>query len=176
MTNNQGEAAANSFKEAGNECYKNGDVSGALENYTKAIEACEEVHDEKLMAICLKNRAAVFLKEEDFNSVIDDCTRSLEIVPNDPKALFRRCQAHEALGQVDSAYKDAREVHRVDPKNPAIEPVLVRLHKAVSLKLNEISQTDNKVKSMMELVFDITKDKEKTEKGSANLVVLARER
>ena len=75
MTNNQGEAAANSFKEAGNECYKNGDVSGALENYTKAIEACEEVHDEKLMAICLKNRAAVFLKEEDFNSVIDDCTR-----------------------------------------------------------------------------------------------------
>ena len=75
MTNNQGEAAANSFKEAGNECYKNGDVSGALENYTKAIEACEEVNDEKLMAICLKNRAAVFLKEEDFNSVIDDCSR-----------------------------------------------------------------------------------------------------
>ena len=62
-------------------------------------------------------------------------SRSLEIVPNDPKALFRRCQAHEALGQVDSAYKDAREVHRVDPKNPAIEPVLVRLHKAVSLKV-----------------------------------------
>ena len=43
-------------------------------------------------------------------------------------------------------------------------------------QLNEISQTDNKVKSMMELVFDITKDKEKREKGSANLVVLARER
>ena len=134
MTNNQGEAA-NSFKEAGNECYKNGDVSGALDNYTKAIDACEQVNDEKLMAICLKNRAAVFLKEEDFNAVIDDCTRSLDIVPNDPKALFRRCQAHEALGQVDSAYKDAREVHRVDPKNPAIEPVLVRLHKAVSLKV-----------------------------------------
>ena len=30
--------------------------------------------------------------------------------------------------------------------------------------------------SMMELVFDITKDKEKREKGAANLVVLSRER
>ena len=29
---------------------------------------------------------------------------------------------------------------------------------------------------MMELVFDITKDKEKREKGAANLVVLSRER
>ena len=36
---------------------------------------------------------------------------------------------------MDSAYKDAREVHRVDPKNNAIEPVLVRLHKAVSEKV-----------------------------------------
>ena len=127
------------LKDAGNQSYKEGDVAGALENYTKAIGVCENIQDEKLLAICLKNRAAVFLKEEDFNSVIDDCTRSLEIVPNDPKALFRRCQAHEALNQVEKAYNDAREVHRVDPKNPSIEPVLVRLHKVVSAKVCKCS-------------------------------------
>ncbi len=55
--------------------------------------------------------------------------------PNDPKALFRRSQAYESLGQVDAAYNDARKVHNVDPKNKAIEPVLVRLHKAVSQKV-----------------------------------------
>ena len=56
---------------------------------------------------------------------------------NNFQILFfdRRCQAYESLNQVDSAYKDAREVHRVDPKNNAIEPVLVRLHKAVSEKV-----------------------------------------
>ena len=32
------------------------------------------------------------------------------VSPNDPKALFRRCQAYEALDQVDKAYQDAREV------------------------------------------------------------------
>ena len=36
--------------------------------------------------------------------------RSLELSPNDPKALFRRCQAYEALDQVDKAYQDGREV------------------------------------------------------------------
>ena len=57
---------------------------------------------------------------------------------NNFQILFfdRRCQAYESLNQVDSAYKDAREVHRVDPKNNAIEPVLVRLHKAVSEKVH----------------------------------------
>ena len=149
------------FKEAGNKCYKENDNAGALDNYTKAIEICEESKNEQLLATCLKNRAAVFLKDEDFTSVISDCNRALELVANDPKTLFRRCQAHEALGQVDSAYKDAREVHRVDPKNPAIEPVLVRLHKAVSLKLNELSQTSTKVKNMFEIVFDPAKEADK---------------
>ena len=135
MSNDNQASEAVALKEAGNQSYKDGDIAGALENYTKAIEVCEGINDEKLLAICLKNRAAVFLKEEDFNSVIDDCTRSLEIVPSDPKALFRRCQAHEALNNVEKAYNDAREVHRVDPKNPLIEPVLIRLHKTVSEKV-----------------------------------------
>ena len=81
-----------------------------------------------------------------------------------------------ALNQVDSAYTDAREVHRIDPKNKSIEPVLVRLHKAVSLKINEMGQTSNKVKNMFEIVFDITKDTEKREKAADNLIVLGRER
>lgn len=63
--------------------------------------------------------------------------RCLELIPSDPKALFRRCQAYEAVDKVDSAYKDARECHRVDPNNAALQPVLVRLHKAVSEKVRK---------------------------------------
>ncbi len=57
-------------------------------------------------------------------------------VPDDPKALYRRCQAHEALDNVELAYKDAREVHKLDPNNKAIQPYLERLHKAVSEKVH----------------------------------------
>ena len=90
-------------KEEGNLAYKNGDTEGAISAYTKgkaqsycisetaeikesklvqfnlfyfsAIYLCEESVDEATLAICLKNRAAVHLKEEDYESVISDCTR-----------------------------------------------------------------------------------------------------
>ena len=111
-----------------------------------AIHLCEESVGDSLLSICLKNRAAAHLKDEDYESVVADCTRyeetatsnltnlaafiklklieidgllfnlklcyfrSLELSPNDPKALFRRCQAYEALDQVDKAYQDGREV------------------------------------------------------------------
>ena len=80
------------------------------------------------------------------------------------------------MDQVEQAYNDARKLHSVDPKNKAIEPYLVRLHKAVSQKVTEMSQTSNKVKSMFEIVFDPTQDKEKREKGADNLVYLAKDR
>ena len=95
MDNTKASEAAVALKEAGNKCYKDDDNEGALVNYTKAVEASEELNDERLLATCLKNRAAVYLKYEDFELVVSDCTRALELVPNDPKALFRRCQAHE---------------------------------------------------------------------------------
>jgi len=163
-------------KEEGNLAYKNGDTEGAISAYTKAIYLCEESVDEATLAICLKNRAAVHLKEEDYESVISDCTRSLQLCPNDPKALFRRCQAYEALDQADKAYVDGREVHRLEPNNKEIQPILVRLHKAVNQKLEDMSKTSTKVKTMLEMVFDLEKETEKREQAANNLVILARER
>lgn len=67
-------------------------------------------------------------------------------------------------------------MHRVDPKNKAIEPVLVRLHKAMSAKLEDMNRVGSKAKSMFEIVFDPSKDKESREKGADNLVYLAKDR
>ena len=50
--------------------------------YFSAIYLCEESVDEATLAICLKNRAAVHLKEEDYESVISDCTRYSKICFN----------------------------------------------------------------------------------------------
>jgi len=165
------------LKEIGNEAYKKGDLDLALDAYTRAMDNAkkEKSRDEDL-AILYKNRAAVYIKNQEFQSAVVDCTKSLELVPNDLKALFRRCQANEALGQIEAAYNDARQVHNVDPKSKDIEPVLIRLHKAVSQKMTEMAQTSNKVKSMFDLVFDPSKESEKREKAADNLVYLARDK
>lgn len=87
----------NKLKESGNSAFKQGDYETALDFYTKALKVTAEESHER--ATCLKNRAAVYLKQNQNNKVIEDCSKSLEIVPDDPKALFRRCQAYEAIGK-----------------------------------------------------------------------------
>ncbi len=60
---------------------------------------------------------------------------ALELAPSDPKALFRRCQAYEALGEVENAYKDAAMLMKVDPRNSAVQPVLARLNPIIQKKV-----------------------------------------
>jgi len=170
----EGIKSPDKLKDAGNEAFKLGRWEDAMTCYTKAIKNVAD--DNKDKAVYLKNRAATYLKMEMYDEAVNDCTRALEIIPNDPKALFRRCQAHEALGKIDSAYTDAKEVHNLDPKNKAIEPVLVRLHKQVQAKMTELAKTVNKVKSMFDIVFTLEGDTDKREKAADNLIVLARER
>ena len=54
---------------------------------------------------------------------------ALELTPNDPKALFRRCQALEKLGKVDEAYKDVRLVAHMEPADMQVKETVVRLAK-----------------------------------------------
>ena len=60
---------------------------------------------------------------------------ALDIIPNDPKALFRRCQAFEGLERPEDAYKDAMMLLRVEPKNKAIQPLLMRLQPIIQAKV-----------------------------------------
>ncbi|XP_040573143.1 protein unc-45 homolog B [Lepeophtheirus salmonis] len=165
------------LKDAGNEAYKLGDLVGAISLYEKGIKAYNQKEDKDSdLAAIYKNLAAVYVKKEDWEAVVKQASKCLEITPNDPKALFRRCQAYETLNNIELAYKDARDVHNVDKTNKTIQPILERLHKAVSLKVSSLSQTTNKVKNMFEIVFDPSNETEKREKAADNLIVLAREK
>ncbi|KDR23225.1 Unc-45-like protein A, partial [Zootermopsis nevadensis] len=133
---------AESWKEKGNIAFKNGDWDEAYKCYTRALKQTKEDTPEK--AVYYKNRAAVHLKKNEYNEARDDCTVALDIVTNDPKALFRRCQALEALEKYEEAYRDARQIHTVDPGNKAIQPILERLHQVVQERIRQNAQTTNK--------------------------------
>ncbi|XP_008485206.2 protein unc-45 homolog B, partial [Diaphorina citri] len=163
----------NKLKESGNSAFKQGDYETALDFYTKALKVTAEESHER--ATCLKNRAAVYLKQNQNDKVIEDCSKSLEIVPDDPKALFRRCQAYEAIGKFEEAYTDAKHIHRVEPTNKAIQPVLSRLFAIVTKRMQENEQLQNKVHNMFKYVFDTSAPMDKRVTAVNNLVVLARE-
>ncbi|XP_044261453.1 protein unc-45 homolog B [Tribolium madens] len=161
------------YKDEGNEAFKNGNWDSAAKLYTKAINL--EKAESKDLAVFLKNRAAAYLKLNKFEEALNDCDKSLEIVPNDPKALFRRCQALESLERFEEAYRDATQIFKDDPNNKTIQPILERLYRIVQEKVRENAQTSTKIETMTKIAFDLTTDREKRETAMNNLLVLARE-
>ncbi|XP_070153538.1 protein unc-45 homolog B [Polyergus mexicanus] len=165
---------AQEWKEKGNEEFNKGNWSEALDCYTNALNLVKEDNAEK--AIYYKNRAAAYLKLLDYEKVIKDCDNALKICSNDPKALFRRCQALEALERFEEAYRDARNIILSDPNNKSIQPIAARLHEIVQERHKEMSCISAKVSQMLDLAFNMSMDKEKRETAMNNLLVLARER
>lgn len=163
---------ASSFKEQGNAAFKKGDWNEAIKFYTKAIKAGEK---DKELPVYYKNRAAAYLKIEDYENANKDCTAALKDSPKDPKALFRRTQALEALGRFEEAYRDAREIWNCDQGNKLIQPVLERLHQIVQTRSRENAQTSNKVTQMFLIAFDLASEIEKRKTAISNLMVLSRE-
>ncbi|XP_032527931.2 protein unc-45 homolog B [Danaus plexippus] len=164
---------AESFKNQGNEAFKSEKYEEAISLYSKAINLAEK--DSRDLSTYLKNRAAAYLKLKDYKMVMKDCDEALQIVPEDPKALFRRAQALESLERFEEAYRDAKTILTVDPSNKAIQPMLGRLYTVVQERAKSAAQTSNKVEQMFKLAFDISEDKSKREKAVANLIVLAKE-
>ncbi|XP_044739073.1 protein unc-45 homolog B [Chrysoperla carnea] len=165
---------AETLKDMGNEAFKNGEWDLSIDYYTKAIKKTED-KESKEMHVYYKNRAAAYLKKEKYLNAVSDCDKALEIVPTDPKALFRRSQALESLERYEEAYRDARQVLNVDPTNKAIQPVLARLHTIVQERHRLNASTSTKVTKMIEIAFKMEEDREKRETAMKNLLVLARE-
>lgn len=88
---------ANKYKDEGNTQFKAGDWDGAIQSYTKAINCTSKESLDK--CIYYKNRAAAYLKLNKNEEAVKDTTSALDISPNDPKSLFRRCQALENLSR-----------------------------------------------------------------------------
>ncbi|XP_011306994.1 protein unc-45 homolog B [Fopius arisanus] len=161
------------LKEKGNEEFQKGNFDEALEYYSTALKLSPEDTPEK--SVFYKNRAAVHLKQKSYDKVIKDCDESLKITPNDPKALFRRCQALEALERYEEAYRDARYVINADPSNKAVQSILSNLFEIVQERHKQNSRTSAKVSQMLEMAFDMKTDKDKRETAMNNLLVLSRE-
>ncbi|XP_070530848.1 protein unc-45 homolog B-like [Cardiocondyla obscurior] len=154
---------AQEWKEKGNVEFIKGNWTDALNYYTNALETAEE---EK--AVYYKNRAAAYLKLHDYDNVIEDCNNALKISSNDPKALFRRCQALEALERFEEAYQDAKNVILFDPDNKNIQSIIAHCEENLIIHI--------KVSQLMDLIFNMKADKMKRKTAMRDLLMLAQKR
>ena len=104
---------------------------------------------------------------------------ALELSPQDPKTLYRRATALEALERYEEAYRDAQKALVSSPGDANIfKPLLSRLHVIVEERRTKFSQTKEKAIKMMKWAFEPGPNisEEDVETGLNNILVLCRER
>ncbi|XP_042647773.1 protein unc-45 homolog B isoform X2 [Tyto alba] len=153
------------LKEEGNKYFQANDYEKAAQSYTQAIKLNK---DKALQAVLYRNRAACFLKKEEYAKAASDASRDI-------KALYRRSQALEKLGKLDQAFKDAQKCATIEPRNKNFQEALRRLGANIQEKLRIQFSTDSRVQKMFEILLDENSEKEKREKAANNLIVLGRE-
>uniref|UniRef100_A0A672TY48 Protein unc-45 homolog B n=1 Tax=Strigops habroptila TaxID=2489341 RepID=A0A672TY48_STRHB len=160
------------LKEEGNKYFQANDYEKAVQSYTQAIKLNK---DKALQAVLYRNRAACFLKKEEYAKAASDASRVIDINSSDIKALYRRSQALEKLGKLDQAFKDAQKCATLEPRNKNFQETLRRLGANIQEKLRIQFSTDLRVQKMFEILLDENSDKEKREKAANNLIILGRE-
>ncbi|MEE6503428.1 hypothetical protein FKM82_004824 [Ascaphus truei] len=163
---------AENLREEGNKLFKSGDYDAALSCYTQAIS----LSDKTETAVLHRNRAACYLKLDDYLKAEEDASKAIEVDGGDVKALFRRSQALEKLGRVDQAILDLRRCLVLEPKNKVFQEAVRSLGVRAQERVQLMSSTDSRVDQMFQILLDPDeKDAEKQQKAAQNLIVLARE-
>uniref|UniRef100_A0A8C4JPB9 Unc-45 myosin chaperone A n=1 Tax=Dromaius novaehollandiae TaxID=8790 RepID=A0A8C4JPB9_DRONO len=156
-------ASLQPLREQGNALFQAGDHAAALAAYTQALSLCD---GESERAVLHRNRAACYLKLEDYAKAEADASKAIEADGRDMKALFRRSQALQKLGRLDQAVSDLQRCVSLEPRNKAFQEAL----------RGTMSCTDSKVDQMFQILLDPEeKDADKKQKAAQNLIVLARE-
>ncbi|KAM6315884.1 protein unc-45 homolog A-like [Podargus strigoides] len=128
-----------------------GDHAAALAAYTEALSLCDAEPDRTVLH---RNRAACYLKLDDYAKAEADASKAIEADGRDMKALFRRSQALQKLGRLGQAVSDLQRCVSLEPKNKALQEALRALGSSMHEKMKTMSCTDSKVEQMFQILLD----------------------
>ncbi|CAH1258632.1 TTC1 [Branchiostoma lanceolatum] len=136
------------LKAQGNEHFKKGDFTTAMQTYTQALVLCPLCYEQD-RAIMYSNRAACRVKMEENEMAVEDCSKALELQPDYVRALLRRAQTYEVLEKLDEALTDYQRVVELDRSCHAARAACMRLP-------DEIKERNEKMKAeMMDKLKDL---------------------
>lgn len=157
------------LKKEGNALFAELKDTEALEKYTEALNVCPVIaFAARHRSVFFANRAAVHLREKRYANAVEDCSAALELDATYVKALLRRCNAYEALDDLERALSDAQEVVKLDPQVKAAHETVRRLLPVVEERREKLKdEMMGKLKDLGNMVlgkFGMSLDSFKAEK------------
>lgn len=119
---------AGNFKAQGNDWYKEGKYSDALEFYNKAL--AQDFEDEPLTLSLYLNRAACHLALKNYRKTLNDCSRVLEMDSHNVKALYRSAQACRSIEKFDQALDCISRALKLDPHEEVLSKEKSRIEQS----------------------------------------------
>ncbi|KAL8269360.1 hypothetical protein Esti_006723 [Eimeria stiedai] len=123
--------SADSVREEGLKAFNAGNWQGASEAWSRGLRILEyilakeeEFDDDKkkefvaMQQTYLLNLSLSTLKEGRWSACIIYCDKALKVDPTSTKALYRKAQAQQALGQLDGAIETTERFLRLSPQSP----------------------------------------------------------
>lgn len=162
------------LKKEGNQHYYSQRFRDSIGAYSEALRLETKMCVED-RSILLKNRAAAYLKIDDFKLALADCDAVLQLSPRDVKALYRRSQALEGEGRLAEALQTLKTVLVIDVGNKEALAYARRLTEALRRQSELTLSTSEKVKDMFTALnsHDV-KDSLKIQ-AARNFAILSRE-
>lgn len=161
------------IKEKGNGLFREKNYRDAAGCYSEALTLCPNEEPER--AVFLKNRAACYLKLQEYEKARLDCVAALQISPGDVKSLYRHAQALEGQGNLPEALRQVKKLLALDSKNKEAAELARQLTVSLKQQAERMQSTDGVVEEM----FSTLSSKDMSAKGrvqaAKNLAILSRE-
>ncbi len=100
------------FYDSARQREENGDLEGAIKDYSKAIELSPDSQ------YILNSRGVAKYKNGDARGAIKDYTTALGIAPRDPLILMNRARAKDEIGDSRGAINDVDKALEINPYDP----------------------------------------------------------
>uniref|UniRef100_A0A7S3QLM3 Phospholipase/carboxylesterase/thioesterase domain-containing protein n=1 Tax=Dunaliella tertiolecta TaxID=3047 RepID=A0A7S3QLM3_DUNTE len=127
---------AEDLRARANELFRLGDALGAMELYSAALAACDEMGDPpEFMDALYNNRSACKLKLKDYIGALADAQATLAINPKSTKALYRSAVALFHLGtpsRLPEALQLLQQAEMLDPKSSEVKDLKRQLQQRLA--------------------------------------------
>mmetsp|Transcript_7816 Transcript_7816/g.14800 ORF Transcript_7816/g.14800 Transcript_7816/m.14800 type:complete len:667 (-) Transcript_7816:369-2369(-) len=132
---------AHELKEKGNRHFAMREHVQALACYAQALRVAPEGHADR--AMFHSNRAACYLRDNQYSEAIHECNEALAVSPKFGKAMLRRAHAFEMQGDLNRALVDVRAL--LD--NPELAGNAAEEAKAMQARIEVLKNTTKKQRS-----------------------------